>query len=158
LFGRLRRWTRDRGRNLAHLSLRLLPEPIALVFLRFALLGVGEECGPLPSICSLNRSGIISFGGALLLYSLFQMHSYAFARLFPNSRANIRLDGQHVLSVSRSHKRTAEWMAVNGAANFDEASGASGLDDQLGRSPTPPPPAEKATARHDETAPNAYRW
>jgi hypothetical protein len=28
LFGRLRRWTRPRGRDLAHLTLRLLPEPI----------------------------------------------------------------------------------------------------------------------------------
>lgn len=47
---------------------------------------------------------IIWFGAVLLLYLLFQMHSYAFACLFPNSRTNVRLDGQHVLSVAHSHK------------------------------------------------------
>src|SRR6266404_7801841 len=57
-----------------------------------------------PAIADSNDGHIIWFGAVLLLYSLFQMHSYAFARLFPNSRTNIRLDGQHVLSVAHSHK------------------------------------------------------
>ena len=70
---------------------------------RCAEAAIRSACTAIAAIVDYD-SHIIWFGAVLLLYSLFQMHSYAFACLFPNSRTNVRLDGQHVLSVAHSHK------------------------------------------------------
>ena len=70
---------------------------------RCAEAAIRSVCTEIAAIVDYD-SHIIWFGAVLLLYSLFQMHSYAFACLFPNSRTNVRLDGQHVLSVAHSHK------------------------------------------------------
>src|SRR6476659_1809637 len=52
---------------------------------RCAQAAIRSACTAIAAIVDYD-SHIIWFGAVLLLYSLFQMHSYAFACLFPNSR------------------------------------------------------------------------
>lgn len=63
-----------------------------------------------------------SFNGAS--DSFLQVNDDGIAFLLADSFSNIRFDWQLVSAVSQGHERAAEWMAVDGAADLDQASSA----------------------------------
>jgi hypothetical protein len=53
--------------------------------------------------------------------SLFQMHSYALARLFSDCRTSFHLDRQHVSAVAQRHEGSAKRMAIYSSPHFYKA-------------------------------------
>ncbi len=59
-----------------------------------------------------------------LIQALLENNRHFLAGLFANGLARLGFDRQHVHAVAHGHKRTAERLTVDSAANLDQPAGA----------------------------------